>query len=63
MAQIKVLMSDTGTRTYDGTINVLEGGVLLITPDEEQYPLVFLSAQIWVEANQAQRKPGTPKIY
>jgi len=63
MAQIKVIMGDTSTRTYDGTIDVLEGGVLKIIPHEEQYPLVFLSAQLWLEANEKQRKPATPQIH
>ena len=53
-------MGDTSTRSYDGKVDILEGGVLKITPDDEQYPIAFLSAQIWVEAEQEQRKHATP---
>lgn len=59
MAHITVTMGDTSTRSYDGKVDILDGGVLKVTPDEKQYPIVFLSAQIWLEAEQEQRKPRT----
>jgi hypothetical protein len=60
MANITVTMADTSTRTYDGRVDILEGGVLKITPDDEQYPIAFISAQIWLEAKQDQRESATP---
>jgi hypothetical protein len=64
MAQITVKMGDGSTRTYDGEVEILEGGVLKVTPDEEQYPIVFLSPQIvWLEATQEQGKSATPKVF
>ncbi len=56
MAYIKVIMANTSTRTYEGKVDILEGGVLKITPDDKQYPIAFLSAEIWVEAEQYQQK-------
>lgn len=56
MAYIKVIMADTSTRSYEGNVDILEGGVLKITPDDKQYPIAFLSALIWVEAEQDQQK-------
>lgn len=56
MAYIKVIMAAKSTRSYEGNVDILEGGVLKITPDDKQYPIGFLSAVIGVEAEEDQEK-------
>jgi hypothetical protein len=57
---IALIMADQSTRSYVGKVDILEGGVLKIKPDDKQYPLVLLSAAMWLQVEQEQREPATP---